>query len=161
MRKILFKGISKCNNNWVYGDLIQKGDQKYIASDWLIEGENDEYDSFDCGYLSEVFPETVSQSLEMHDRHNVLTFENDIVEFVGCFSTHRYLIWWDRECCMMTAVPLDGIYFNGQDYGNVEYPNFDYSTFCLMMQDPWGDFRDIKVIGNIHDNPELLEEMPE
>jgi hypothetical protein len=26
-----------------------------------------------------------------------------------------------------------------------------------MMQDPWGDFLDIKVIGNIFDNPELLK----
>ena len=26
-----------------------------------------------------------------------------------------------------------------------------------MMQDPYGDFREIKVVGNIVDNPELLE----
>ena len=26
-----------------------------------------------------------------------------------------------------------------------------------MMQDPYGDFKEIKVVGNIVDNPELLE----
>ena len=26
-----------------------------------------------------------------------------------------------------------------------------------MMQDPYGDFKEIKVVGNIIDNPELLE----
>ena len=25
-----------------------------------------------------------------------------------------------------------------------------------MMQDPWGDFKEIKVVGNIIDNPELI-----
>ena len=34
---------------------------------------------------------------------------------------------------------------------------FRYETFCVMMQDPWGDFSDVKVIGNIIDNPELIE----
>ena len=56
------------------------------------------------------------------------------------------------------AVPLDGIDFNGHDYWNGNYPNFHYETFCAMMQDPWGDFSDIKVIGNIFDNPELMYE---
>ena len=32
---------------------------------------------------------------------------------------------------------------------------------ALMMQDPWGDFKEIKVIGNIYDNLELLEEQNE
>ena len=37
-----------------------------------------------------------------------------------------------------------------------KYPKASYSTFCLMMQDPWGDFKEIKVTGNIIDNPELV-----
>ena len=165
MREILFKGKRIDNGEWVTGFYFQRVDTlgKIIES-IIIE---DAYRQVNYGqwHLHSnighecywVDPETVGQSLEMHDRHKVLAFENDIVEFIGGASTHRYLIWWNRECSMMTAVPLDGIYFNGHDYGNMEYPNFNYSTFCLMMQDPWGDFRDIKVIGNIHDNPELLE----
>ena len=59
---------------------------------------------------------------------------------------------------MMDAIPLDGIEFNGYDYWNSKYPNFTYFDFCFMMQDHWGDFKEIKVIGNIYDNLELLEE---
>ena len=59
----------------------------------------------------------------------------------------------------MTAVSLDGIYFNGYDYGNMKNPTFPYSVFSLMCQDHWGDFKDIKVLGNIIDNPELLGEV--
>lgn len=149
MRKILFRG--KILYSWVYGSLVN------IENECVIMPEYARYyggSDFSHGY--EVEPETVCQSIGMYDRHQTLVFENDIVEFVGG-STRRYLIWWCRECNMMTAIPLDGIYFNGQDYGNGTYPNFNYSTFCLMMQDPYGDFSDIKVIGNIYDNPELLE----
>ena len=32
-----------------------------------------------------------------------------------------------------------------------------YSSIPLMVQDPYGDFYDIKVIGNIIDNPELVK----
>lgn len=84
-------------------------------------------------------------------------FENDVVRF-KCGNTYdRILIWWCREMNMMTAVPLDGIEFNGFDYWNGNCPHFEYSTFCLMMQDPYGDFSEIKVVGNIIDNSKLME----
>ena len=38
-------------------------------------------------------------------------------------------------------------------------PSFNYAAFCLMMQDPWGDFSDIKVIGNLFDNYDLIKEV--
>ena len=104
----------------------------------------------------EVDPDTVCQCIGWHDSNKTPIFEKDVVEFVGA-STHRDLIWWCNEMSMMTAIPLEGIEFNGFDYWNGNYPKYEYSTFCLMMQDPWGDFKEIKVIGNIIDNPELLK----
>ena len=164
MREILFRGKHLDNGEWVYGGYFKHDTVKVCLStddphtkhfiirdgfcDWGLE-PNLEWFAVD--------PNTVSQSIEMHDRHSTPVFENDIVEFICGGSTSRYLIWWNCETSMMTAVPLHGIYFNGHDYGNGDYPNFDYSTFCLMMQDPWGDFSDIRVVGNIHDNPELLD----
>ena len=41
--------------------------------------------------------------------------------------------------------------------GNKISCNYNYQTFCLRLQDPWGDYSKIEVIGNIFDNPELLE----
>lgn len=145
MREILFRGKCVDNDEWVYGYLFVTRKGKYNIK-WYDE-------HFGSSKTSEVVPETVGQFTGWVDNHNQKIFENDIVEFVCCNTSDRYLIWWQRESSMMTAVPLDGIEFNGHDYWNGRYAQFQYETFCLMMFDPYGDFRDIKVIGNIHDNP--------
>lgn len=107
----------------------------------------------------EVDPDTICQCIGYYDSHDTLIFENDIVAFGRADSyRHKELVWYCKEMNMLTSVPLDGIEFNGYDYWNGKYPNVEYSTLCLMLQDPYGDFSDIKVLGNIIDNPELLEE---
>lgn len=162
-RTILFRGKRLDNDEWVYGGYFKHDTVKVcFTSDNPKTKHYIVFDGFcDWGFepplqYCEVNPKTIGRSIEMHDRHHIPVFENGIVEFIGG-STHRYLIWWNREISMMTAVPLERMYCNGHDYCDMDYPNFTYSTFCLMMQDPWGDFKDIKVIGNIHDNPKLLE----
>lgn len=150
MNRYLFRGKTKETHEWVYGGICERDGRHFIIQSVPYPDNTQSWGMF------EVDTDTIGRFTVMHDCHNTMVFENDIVEFVSCASPHRYLIWWVRECNMITAVPLDGIYFNGHDYGNGKYPNFDYSTFCLMMQDPWGDFSDIRVIGNIHDNSELL-----
>lgn len=106
----------------------------------------------------EVDPDTICQCIGYYDSHDTLIFENDIVGFGREDSyRHKELVWYCKEMSMLTAVPLDGIEFNGYDYWNGKYPNVEYSTLCLMLQDPYGDFSDIKVLGNIIDNPKLLE----
>ena len=68
-----------------------------------------------------------------------------IVEIVSYPKrSYKYLIWWNREMSMTEAISLDGINFNGTDYWNNK-EHRDYETFCLMMQDPWGDFKEIKI----------------
>ena len=103
-------------------------------------------------------PTTLSQFTGWKDSHNHRIFENDIVEIVSSAKhSYKYLIWWCREMNMLVAIDLRHISFNGTDYySNKAYR--DYDTFCFMMQDPYGDAQDIKVVGNIFDNPELLEE---
>lgn len=108
--------------------------------------------------LYEIDPDTLCQFVGWNDNHKTKIFENDIVEMVSSPKrSYKYLIWWNREMSLMDAVPLDGIDFNEHDYWNGHYPNFHYETFCTMLQDPWGDFSDVKVIGNIIDNPELVK----
>lgn len=141
MREILFRGKRKDTNCWEIGSYMSDGVSR----------------SFINGFEYEVFPETVGQYTGWNDIHQTKIFENDVIEFFNGITSHRYLIWWHREGNMMTAVPLNGMTFNGSDYWNGNYPLFEYSTFCLMMFDPYGDFQDIRVVGNIHDNPELLE----
>lgn len=167
MREILFRGKELNTGTWIegfyvyhinrtpspIGDSLRLDDEEHLIakdafSDWnMPRGIN-------CYHVD---PKTVSQYTGLKDRHGKRIFEDDIVEFdSACGSFSRHLIWWVREMSMLTAIPVDGISFNGQDYWNGNYPQFEYSSFCLMTHDPWGDFRDVRVIGNIHDNPELI-----
>ena len=175
-RQILFRAKPKdwktnplSKNKWLEGYYLKKQDttycfkedyekfpvetRHYIAveqmTDWGLPNEF---------RLLEIDPDTLCEFIGWNDNHKTKIFENDIVEFVSSPKrSYKYLIWWNREMSMMTAVSLDNIYFNGSDYydGN---PKFSYQDFCFMLQDPWGDFSDIKVIGNIIDNLELIKE---
>ena len=149
MREILFKAKRIDNGEWAVGSLFVEGNRTEIVRGTCngvgIEGVD-------------VNPETVCQYTGLTDRQGNKLWENDIVEIVSSPKTsYKHLLWWNKEMSLMDAIPLDGIDFNGHDYWNGNYPKFHYETFCTMMQDPWGDFSDIKVIGNIIDNPELVE----
>lgn len=148
------------NGEWVYGYYVSAS--HFGHPEHLIIGQDTQCDgSGEFWHINvhEVDPKTVCQCIGWHDSNKTPVFEKkDIVEFVGpCI--HRDLIWWCNEMNMMTAIPLDGIEFNGYDYWNGNYPKYTYTDFCFMMQDPYGDFKEIKVVGNIVDSPELLEVM--
>lgn len=144
---ILFKAKRKDNGKWMEGYYFYNPNiDRHFIHTWLSGG------------LVEIDPTTLSQYTGWVDNHGNRIFENDIVEIVSSpKSSHKYLIWWCREMSMTEAISLDGINFNGTDYWNdKEYR--DYETFCLMLQDPWGDFSDIKVIGNLFDNYDVIKE---
>ena len=164
MDKYMYRAKRIDNGEWVYGYYFERKDTMgNIIESVIIE---DAYEQIHGGrrllesmFNKECFrvdPETVCQYTGWHSSNKTPIFEKDIVEFVGP-NTHRDLIWWCNEMSMMAAVPLEGIEFNGYDYWNGNYPKYTYADLCFMMQDPYGDFEEIKVIGNIIDNPELLE----
>ncbi|MDD6827917.1 MAG: YopX family protein [Oscillospiraceae bacterium] len=161
MYKHLCRAKRLDNNEWVYGYYVavpmEYGHNELVHAifnpnecEHVCMGEYRDYGWY------EVDPKTVCRCIGWYDTYKKLIFERDIVEFDGVCS-HRDLIWWNNEMSMIDAIPLEGIEFNGHDYWNGNYPKYTYSDFCLMMQDPWGDFKEIKVIGNAVDNPELLE----
>lgn len=155
-RTILFKAKQINDNKWVEGNYFYRewvnGNKKDLH---FIAGETNEFHYYQYG----IDPTTLSQFTGWKDRHGNRIFENDIVEIVSSGKRlEKYLIWWNREMSMMEAVSLDWIDFNGNDYYNGKNPQFHYDTFCLMLQDPWGDFRDIKVVGNLFDNYEIIKE---
>lgn len=150
------------SNKWVYGYYVCVPNERNHNTLHLIISQDCScysYNEFLRTDIYEVDPNTVCQCIGWKDSNNTLIFENDIVGF-GSPDSYRYkeLVWFCKEMNMLTSVPLDGIEFNGYDYYNNKYPNVEYSTLCLMLQDPYGDFSEIKVLGNIIDNPELLEE---
>ena len=150
------------SNKWVYGYYVCVPNERNHNTLHLIISQDCfcySYNEFLRTNIYEVDPNTVCQCIGWKDSNNTLIFENDIVGFGSPDSyRHKELVWFCKEMNMLTSVPLDGIEFNGYDYYNSKYPNVEYSTLCLMLQDPYGDFSEIKVLGNIIDNPELLKE---
>ena len=144
-------------NTWVQGYYVSKVDPLYgFPYHYLLYQGRDKNgipDSFIT--WNKIYPDTLSRNIGHNANHGTPIFENDIVGFKLADESHKYLVWWNTESNMMTAVPLNEIAFNGYDYYN--HLNMHYEEFCLMLMDPYGDYSDIKVIGNIFDNPELME----
>lgn len=155
MRERIFRG--KCNNKeWVNGFYVmysQSINQPYSYTDGrhyiITVPHNLEY---------AVNPETICEYIGLFDYHKNRIFEKDIVEIIWKNGdTDKYLIWWNQELSMMTAISLKNLQFNGHDYLSTYPPHIDYGKFCLMTKYPDTHIKNIKVIGNMIDNPDLLE----
>lgn len=134
MRDILFRGKRLDNGAWVYGSLLQ------------VECENGSIVTaiFDRKYYggdAEVRSSTVGQYTGMRDKNGKRIFEGDMV---STDIERPYLIVEFREGCFM---------FNCND-GGEDY----YDIMLPILKDPQSVYEYGEVIGNIHDNPELLEE---
>ena len=161
MDRHIYRGKDKYTDKWIYGYYVCVQNECCNYAVHLIISQDDcrGFGEFWGMNVHEVDPNTICQCIGWKDSNNTLIFENDIIGFGEPSSyRHKELVWYCKEMNMLTSVPLDGIKFNGYDYWNSKYPNVEYSTLCLMLQDPYGDFSEIKVLGNIIDNPELLKD---
>lgn len=129
MRDILFRGKRLDNGEWVYGSLLQ------------VECEDGSivtaiFDRKDSGGDAEVHPSTVGQYTGLKDKNGERIFEGDVVR---C-GTGRI--------CKVTFFISPG--FSGFDLVPVV-------GFYAPPPNKWLLFADTEIIGNIHDNQELLE----
>lgn len=111
------------------------------------------YAETDCGdyypdYAS-VIPETVGRYTELTDRNGEYIFEGDIVKF----AKHIYQIIF--ECGSFALFDKSGEMISKVGGHN----DHCYSLMNLYIECCWEDNSayDIEVIGNIHDNPELIK----
>lgn len=142
MREILFRGKSIIRGEWIYGYLNQHrgnirydcdcepiADGCYYINDWQAKIDTGMY-----GQDYKVDPSTIGQFTGLTDRNVVKIFEGDIVRYGD--TIHR-VVFEQR---------------NGTAYFGLVY------AACETL--PFGHYQDLKqieVIGNIYDNPELLE----
>ena len=132
MRDILFRGKRLDNGAWVYGSLLQ------------VECEDGSivtaiFDRKDSGGDAEVHPSTVGQYTGMRDKKGKRIFEGDMV---STDIERPYLIVEFRDGCFM---------FNCND-GGEDY----YDIMLPILKDPQSVYKYGEVIGNIHDNTEIL-----
>ncbi len=140
MREILFRGKRKDNGEWVYGDLLHPDfyGNGYSIEDFTKEKNN----CFD------VIPETVEQYTGLTDKNGKKIFEGDIIRF----DENLYTV--QREC------DTPGGYWAETGYILKHIGWSDYMSFTSTIDD-WENECQVFIIGNIHDNPELLNEKKE
>ena len=126
MREILFRGKRTDCDAWVEGDLIQAFRGNQLSSCSIMPNTP-------TAYYWKIDPKTVGQYTGLTDKNGKKIFEGDIVECVSG-GEQAVISWLKYFACF-------GLSFDGWCCG---FDDYDFSP------------NDFKAIGNIHDNPELL-----
>lgn len=149
MREILFRGKRKDNGEWITGCLLKvtfRGETFH-----LIFGDDFSLIGDDVKSLSHalVDPSTVGQFTGLADKNGKKIFEGDIIKY--------------HESFVMKSTGV--VFFGENEWGGNTNVGFYVKWVIAELPDIlrtdlgfWCHERDIEIIGNIHDNPELLEE---
>lgn len=151
MREILFRG-KNIYNDWIYGYLCQHRGEPVMDNNGMVLEGSDYYirdwaEKIDTGFYGcnyRVDPSTIGQYTGMNDKNEKEIFEGDIIHVKDLI---RCPVGFGNCLCIA-------------DY--IASVAFDDCRFCLLKANggiyeiPL-DSDKIEVIGNIHDNPELLE----
>lgn len=145
MREILFRGRNKHSREWEFGCYYKQtefyGDE---IEDHVIITSHEEL-SYDQSLVCySVKPETVGQFTGLTDKNGTKIFEGDIVHVLG----NQQVEDWKNVNYIGSVAFLDAGFCVID--GTIE----DHALRRYQL--PRIDF-DLEVIGNIHDNPELLE----
>ena len=137
MREILFRGQTRR-----YGEKVRMNGEK-VKSNWVYGGifPNNRGGDFSIIYQQEptiekftVYSDTVGQYTGLTDKNGTKIFEGDIVKYGD--TVHNVVFEQRNETAYFGLV---------------------YSTLETLSFGHYQDLKQIEVIGNIHDNPELLE----
>lgn len=139
MREIIFRGKRVDNGEWVEGFYAKSGEKTYIIFDNDIA----------VAYVSmkEVIPETIGQYTGLTDKNGNKIFEGDIFR---PFDNEIIVVAW-----------ID--YYSTLGFlCRIEHTETKRGKVITKSYDGWAMLCDyelskLEVIGNIHDNPELLK----
>jgi len=131
MREIKFRGLRTDGKGWVYGQVHTYGDGTFIAQTGLMSNSGEDWRVT----AIEVLPESVGQFIGLKNINGTDIYEGDAVV-------------WKVNDIERTA----SVYFDEQ--ASCFWMGRDKSIDQLVLND-WmrGEYQ---VIGNIHENPELL-----
>lgn len=144
MREILFKGKLIDRSDWVTGFLVIDKD----GTAWIVNNHGAYYT------WDEVIPETVSQYVGVSDKNGKKIYEGDIGEIkTQSGRIERFIVKW-------------GIHRRRMHTGwEVDIPGYcffidNFASFPIAVNYQNGhDLDIIEIIGNTHDNPELLQSL--
>lgn len=130
-REILFRGKRTDNCEWVYGNYCYAElIDKSGYEDLIIEQPAD-------GETRRVIPETVGQYTGLTDKNGKKIFEGDIIKDHSFTIDDFSKVVYDTE--------------------NAQFSLADCDEICDTMEE-WERYReDYEIVGNVYDNPELVE----
>lgn len=136
MREILFRGKRVDNGEWVEGFYVNVPEhykQEMSGKSYIVSINN--------GLFMEVVPETVGQYTGLKGKNGKKIFEGDIVRYRPGY--------WRNSIQSVVEYCADK-----WNYPAFDLKDHDYEANGLQLAH-MGEI-ELEVIGNIHDNPELL-----
>lgn len=130
-REILFRGKLKKDSNWIYGYYVVTPENTHRIY-WQP------FPSATSNTWHDIIPDSVGQFTGLVDKNGVKIFEVDKIKYYQPYSKkweEGFVKWDDLWACF-------GIFTKIHD------------EYC--HESDWVKIHEIEVIGNIHDNPELL-----
>ena len=133
MREILFRGKRKDTDKWVYGHLHKMDGYGTGYTEYGIQVQDT---STSRPWSVLVIPETVGQYTGLTDKNGNKIFEGDICQTKGypLIDEKPFVIEWNSDECSFYWRDAEG--------------TDEFTIGCSQCT---------TVIGNIHDNPELLK----
>lgn len=136
MRQIRFRARSTESGEWLKGDLRHYEGDVYIFDQGGSKGE-----------LAE--SETVGQFTGLTDEFGHEVYEGDIVALDGSPGLGlRVVVFYEESFNIATRAEYDSLQQGAHPYLN-DYAHME----CLNS---WSNTGLVRVVGNIHDNPEIL-----
>ena len=148
MREILFRGYSTAERMWVFGDLSHTTDKTvHISNENCFVG---------------VKPETVGQYTGLTDKNGKKIFEGDIFKFNDeVFESYYTSCGTEYNSWEVENYAVVGFCEHSGRFDFVEYKFNENAVEADLHENNDIDFAtfvsELEVIGNIHDNPELLK----
>ena len=139
MRAILFKAKWKDNGKWVKGYVVCKHGLYFIY---------DIVNSDSCGQnIYEIDPETLCQFTGLYDKNGKKIWENDIIKYHFRENYAPIKYGYYQNC------------FDSQKAGHIGF-YVDWTDDKCLRKDLgyWINMVDAAPVGNVFDNPELLQE---
>ncbi len=145
-RQIEFRGYDVEDKAWRYGYYVYHQDTTYCFSEdyengpdvrhhYIIWDEMTDWGLPNRWLKSEVDGKSISQFSGFKDRNKKKVYDGDIVNLYGYFTKlPKGCVKWDEKCCSYIVIYEGGV---------IPICNFRSS--------------DIEVIGNVYENPEMLE----